>query len=140
MNAYTISKLAADAGVSTSVVRDYERRGLLCPCRCTPAGYRIYDHQALERLRLVLDARAAGIPLATMADLCRALEDGDSAAANTARRAIHTALDQHENAIVRFRARLAPLRDGEMSRRPVGGAAGDAGIYDGHKFYGEAHE
>ena len=140
MNAYTIARLAADAGVSTSVVRDYEQRGLLCPCRCTPAGYRIYDHRALERLRLVLDAKAAGIPLATMADLCRALEEGDSAAVKTIRRAIHTALDQHENAIVRFRARLAPLRDGEMSRRPVCGAAGDAGTHDGHKSYGEVHE
>ncbi len=71
MKAYTISRLAADAGLSTSIVHDYERRGLLQPCRCTPGGYRVYDGTALERLRLVLDAKAAGISLATMADLCR---------------------------------------------------------------------
>ncbi len=109
MNAYTISRLAADAGVSTSVVRDYERRGLLCPCRCTPAGYRIYDHRALECLRLVLDAKAAGISLATMTELYRAQEDGNRVAVKAVLREIHTALDQHENAIARFRDRLAGI-------------------------------
>lgn len=109
MNAYTISKLAADAGVSTSVVRDYETRGLLCPCRCTSAGYRIYDRRALERLRLVLDAKAAGISLAMMADLCRTLEDGDSAAVKTVLKEIRAALDRHENTIARFRDRLADI-------------------------------
>lgn len=109
MNTYTISKLAADAGVSTSVVRDYERRGLLCPCRCTPAGYRIYDRRALERLRLALDAKAAGIPLATLAELRRAQQEGDRVGINAVLREIHTALERHENAIVRFRERLAGI-------------------------------
>lgn len=37
MNAYSISKLAQNAGVSVHVVRDYVLRGLLRPCR-QPAG------------------------------------------------------------------------------------------------------
>ncbi|HDP90188.1 MAG TPA: MerR family transcriptional regulator [Thioalkalivibrio sp.] len=109
MNAYTVSRLATDAGVSTSVVRDYETRGLLCPCRCTPAGYRIYDRRALERLRLILDAKAAGISLAMMTDLCRALEDGDRAAVKTVLKEIRATLDRHESAIERFRDCLAGI-------------------------------
>lgn len=107
MNAYTVSRLAADAGVSTSVVRDYETRGLLCACRRTPAGYRIYDRRALERLHLILDAKAAGISLTMMTGLCRALEDGDSAAVETVLEEIRATLDRHESAIERFRDCLA---------------------------------
>lgn len=107
MNAYTISKLAVDAGVSTSIVRDYEQRGLLSPSPCTASGYRIYDHRALERLRLVRDAKAAGIPLAMMTDLFRALADENRVAMRGVLREIHTVLDRHETAIARFRDRLA---------------------------------
>lgn len=93
--------------MSTSVVRDYETRGLLCPCRCTPAGYRIYDRRALERLRLILDAKAAGISLAMMTGLCQALADGDSAAVEIVLKEIRATLDRHESAIERFRDCLA---------------------------------
>jgi mercuric resistance transcriptional repressor protein MerD len=39
MNAYTVSRLALDAGVSVHIVRDYLLRGLLRPVACTPGGY-----------------------------------------------------------------------------------------------------
>ena len=35
MNAYTVSRLALDAGVSVHIVRDYLLRGLLRPVACT---------------------------------------------------------------------------------------------------------
>jgi len=38
MNAYTVSRLADDAGVSVHVVRDYIVRGLLRPVACTTGG------------------------------------------------------------------------------------------------------
>lgn len=53
MSSYTVSKLAQDAGVSVSVVRDYVLRGLLKPAGHTEGGYGLYDAHALERLRLV---------------------------------------------------------------------------------------
>ena len=40
MNAYTVSRLALDAGVSVHIVRDYLLRGLLRPVACTTGGYR----------------------------------------------------------------------------------------------------
>ena len=36
MNAYTVSRLALEAGVSVHIVRDYLLRGLLRPVACTP--------------------------------------------------------------------------------------------------------
>ena len=49
MNAYTVSRLALDAGVSVHIVRDYLLRGLLRPVACTPGGYGLFDDAALQR-------------------------------------------------------------------------------------------
>jgi mercuric resistance transcriptional repressor protein MerD len=75
MNAYTISKLARDSGFSAAVVHNYTQRGLLQPARSTAAGYRIYDSEALERLRLIRAGRKAGIPMAELEAICRALNE-----------------------------------------------------------------
>lgn len=50
---YTISEAARRAGVSVQVLRAWERRyGVVAPGR-TDAGYRIYDDEAIARLRAV---------------------------------------------------------------------------------------
>lgn len=74
MNAYTVSRLAADAGVSVHVVRDYVLRGLLQPARRTESGFGVFDVAALQRLRFVRTAFEAGIGLDTLAPLCLALD------------------------------------------------------------------
>ena len=86
MNAYTVSRLALDAGVSVHIVRDYLLRGLLRPVACTPGGYGLFDDAALQRLCFVRAAFEAGIGLDALARLCRALDaaDGDEAAAQLA--------------------------------------------------------
>ena len=66
LNDYTISQLAKDAGISTSMIRLYEQQGILSPVRRTTSGYRVCDKQALVRLRIVLAGKAAGIPLADL--------------------------------------------------------------------------
>lgn len=53
MNAYTVSRLALDAGVSVHIVRDYLLRGLLRPVACTTGGYGLFDDAALQRLCFV---------------------------------------------------------------------------------------
>lgn len=42
MNAYTVSRLALEAGVSVHIVRDYLLRGLLRPVACTTGGYGLF--------------------------------------------------------------------------------------------------
>lgn len=49
MNAYSISKLAEDAGVSVHVVRDYLMRGLLHPAWRTEGGYNCHFQKTTAR-------------------------------------------------------------------------------------------
>jgi DNA-binding transcriptional MerR regulator len=67
----TIGQVAAKAGISTSTVRYYERIGLLRPGGRTPANYRVYDTEALERLRFIRAAQAMGFSLDDVAMLLR---------------------------------------------------------------------
>lgn len=74
MNAYTISKLASEAGVSVHIVRNYLVRGLLHPTQHTNGGYGLFDAQAMGRLRFVRTAFEAGISLHELTRLCHALD------------------------------------------------------------------
>ncbi|WP_033536801.1 mercuric resistance transcriptional repressor MerD [Caballeronia zhejiangensis] len=103
MNAYTISHLAGEAGVSIHVVRDYVLRGLLSPARRTASGYGLYDAQSLARLRFVRAAFETGIGLNELIRLCRELDTGSDAAVESlahlrsliaTRRACLAALDE----------------------------------------------
>ena len=71
---FTIGDLAKAADVPTSTVRFYERRGLLRPAGRTDANYRVYDDEALERLRFIRAAQTSGFSLDDIAVL---LELGD---------------------------------------------------------------
>ncbi len=74
MNAYSISSLAEDAGVSVHIIRDYVLRGLLHPASRTESGYGIFDERSLARLCFVRAAFVSGIGLDELARLCRALD------------------------------------------------------------------
>ena len=76
----TISQLAKDAGVSADMIRNYEQQGVLSPVRRTPCGYRVYDKQALARLRIVQAGKAAGIPLPDLVQFMRTVDDKYQAA------------------------------------------------------------
>ncbi len=58
-----IGQLAQQAEVSAPTVRYYEQEGLLTPARRTSAGYRVYDAEALARLRFIQRAKALGLSL-----------------------------------------------------------------------------
>lgn len=65
----TVGKLAAHAGVSANAVRFYEREGLMEPPAKTANGYRLYDAQALQRLRFIKQAQHCGFTLAEIQSL-----------------------------------------------------------------------
>lgn len=64
MKTYTISQLAARAGLSRSTLLYYDQRGLLKAVRRSPAGYRLYTEESLQRLDRICSLRAAGLSLA----------------------------------------------------------------------------
>lgn len=59
----TIGRVAAAAGVAATTLRFYERAGLLTPTDRSPAGYRLYDSRAVERLRFIRSAQSVGFSL-----------------------------------------------------------------------------
>lgn len=109
MNAYTMTNLAHDAGISVHIVRDYVLRGLVLPAVRTDSGYGIFDAQALQRLRFVRAAFEAGIPLDTLVRLCRALDAGDGARANEHADGLRRVLSGRHHALLDVEAQLRVL-------------------------------
>jgi DNA-binding transcriptional MerR regulator len=70
-----ISQLAERAGVPATTLRFYETAGLL-PAERTPAGYRIYGEDAIERLSFIAAAKHLGLPLEEIAELLAVWESG----------------------------------------------------------------
>lgn len=62
MSGMRISQLAERSGVPATTLRYYESAGLLAADR-TPAGYRVYDDAAVERLAFIRAAKQVGLPL-----------------------------------------------------------------------------
>jgi DNA-binding transcriptional MerR regulator len=72
----TISDLAERSGVSPGTLRYYERRGLLEPAGRTAGGYRLYEPDALERLRFIKNAQRIGLRLDDVKGLLEVLDRG----------------------------------------------------------------
>lgn len=64
-----IGDLAEATGVGVETVRFYERKGLLPEPPRSDAGYRLYDNQAVRRLRFIRKAKELGFTLAETKDL-----------------------------------------------------------------------
>ncbi len=69
-------ELAQLAGVSSDTIRHYERMGILPKPPRTPAGYRMYGRDAVERVRLVRRALQLGFTLAELSDILRVRDKG----------------------------------------------------------------
>ena len=65
----TIGELAAATEVPAATVRYYEQRGLLARAPRTSAGYRVYDADAVRRLRFIKHAQALGFSLEDVQEL-----------------------------------------------------------------------
>lgn len=78
---HTIGKLAAEAEVTADAIRYYEKEGLLAPAAKTDSGYRLYDMEAVRRLRFIKQAQHCGFTLAEIRELL-ALRNSDAACCN----------------------------------------------------------
>ncbi len=64
-----IGELANASGVGVETVRFYEREGLLPEPPRTGGGYRVYDADAVRRIRFILRAKELGFTLAETREL-----------------------------------------------------------------------
>ncbi len=64
-----IGELADASGVGVETVRFYEREGLLPEPPRTGGGYRVYDADAVRRVRFILRAKELGFTLAETKEL-----------------------------------------------------------------------
>ncbi len=90
---YTIGQLAHQADVPTSTIRYYERRGLVCPDGRSAGNYRVYSEAALEKLRFVRSAQAAGFTLGDIGVLLE-LQETDAAPCREVQELISARLEQ----------------------------------------------
>ena len=73
----TIGELARRGNVTTSLLRYYEKEGLLKPAGRTDAGYRVYSPQSLRTLRFIRAAQRYGFSLGDIKLLVRGGEGND---------------------------------------------------------------
>ncbi|MFF4233192.1 MerR family transcriptional regulator [Streptomyces sp. NPDC001820] len=63
---YSIGELARRTGLTVKTIRFYSDRGIVAPTDRSPAGYRLYDIDAVARLELVRTLRELGLDLPTI--------------------------------------------------------------------------
>ncbi|HET8776289.1 MAG TPA: MerR family transcriptional regulator [Candidatus Limnocylindria bacterium] len=74
---YTISEAADRAGVTSELLRAWERRYAVVTPRRTPAGYRLYDEAAIARVRAMRSLVDDGWTPSAAAEHLRDLSDDD---------------------------------------------------------------
>jgi DNA-binding transcriptional MerR regulator len=72
----TVRGLATAVGITPDAVRFYERSGLLLAPERTPAGYRSYTSNAIDRLRFIQGAQRLGLRLREIRDLLAVRDTG----------------------------------------------------------------
>lgn len=110
MGTLTIGKAARQAGMGIDTVRYYEREGLLPAAPRTPAGYRLYTGQDVERLHFIRRAKRLGFSLEEIAELLRlnAGQGGRAQVRQLAQRRLDD-LDQKLRELGAIRSALAGL-------------------------------
>jgi MerR family transcriptional regulator, copper efflux regulator len=77
VSTYQIAEVAERSGFTAATLRYYEDIGLVPPPERSPAGYRLYDDAAVERLRFIARAKRLGCSLDEIAELARAWDGGE---------------------------------------------------------------
>jgi MerR family copper efflux transcriptional regulator len=101
-----IGELAARAGMTVKTIRFYEQAEVLPEPARRPSGYRDYDAGALDRLRFVKAAQAAGLTLTEIRDVIAAREDGGAPCSH-----VTALLDAHAVELDERIAQLTVLRE-----------------------------
>ncbi|WP_027891106.1 heavy metal-responsive transcriptional regulator [Calidithermus chliarophilus] len=108
---YRIGELARKTGVSRDTLRFYEREGLLRPEGRSEGGYRLYEAEAVRRLRFIKQAQALGLSLEEIKAVLEVMQEGRPPCADV-RRMLRQKVALLEQRI----AELSTLRDALAER------------------------
>lgn len=87
MNGLTSGQLAKFTGVTTETLRYYERRGLIPEPHRRASGYRIYQGDAIVRLRFIKGAQELGFSLEEIQELLALRVDQEASSSQVRQRA-----------------------------------------------------
>lgn len=116
----TVSKLGEAVGASADTLRYYERIGLLPTPARTPAGYRVYGPDAVDRMAFIKGAQRLGLRLEEIRQLL-SIKDGGVCPCGHTRELLERRAAQLEEEM----AAMARVRD-EISRMLDELGAGEA--------------
>lgn len=98
-----IGQLADQLGLNPKTIRYYESIGLLADPGRTPAGYRIYGDDDLERLTFIKTAQRLSITLDEIREIL-ALRDHSQRPCDYVRDLLHRQVDEIDERIAELRA------------------------------------
>ncbi|HET9609074.1 MAG TPA: MerR family transcriptional regulator [Acidimicrobiales bacterium] len=121
---YRIAEVGRLTGFTPTTLRFYENAGVLPPPQRTPAGYRVYDDRAVERLRLIARAKELGCTLEEIAGLVEAWDADECGPVKHRLRSVVSAkvaeIQRHIAEQVAFAAQLQATA-ASLAGRPVDG-------------------
>lgn len=104
-----IGEVAAAAGVTVDTIRFYERRGVLPEPTRRPSGYREYDGDVVERIRLARRLQGVGLTLDEIVEALRA-HDAGGVTCESERWRLDAALERVEQRIAELQAVRRTIR------------------------------
>lgn len=96
------AQLARRTGCNLETIRYYEKTGMMPDPPRTAAGYRVYDHGHVARLRFILRARELGFTIEEIRGLLDLVDGGNQTCAEVKERT--------ERHLADVRAKIADLR------------------------------
>lgn len=105
----TIGKLASAAGVNAQTIRFYDRSGLFRARKRTPAGYRQFGPDELQRLLFIRRTQAVGFSLAEIRELL-ALRVHDARSCTAVSRRVEAKIETTEQKIGELQRLLKSLK------------------------------
>jgi DNA-binding transcriptional MerR regulator len=96
---YSLAQAATRAGATVHQLRTYVSCGLVKPCARTAAGHHRFNDDCVARLRLIVAATGAGLRIAEIGGLIRAIECGARDDVAVARRMLVVAIEDRQAAL-----------------------------------------
>ncbi len=106
----TISQMAKAAQTTVHTVRNYVLERLLICTEHSPGGFGLYDQCALNRLRFIRAARAAGLLILDIKPLLYAINEGEQQACEEALLALQAKINQRQAYLNSLHSQLSELR------------------------------